>query len=427
MKILILNPHINAEHKLSEFLGSQGFGVLYPLNALEAEQLFGLHENIDLVMIHREDVSGMGEPGLELMNRLRSNAQLSKLVFLVSSEKWSEEECSDLQEKSKLSGEKISYIHYPFSEQQLLSAILPQNSSDPRDGTLSGRILSDTTVSIVEAFAPSGSLGEFLDLDMPPGSVNLLPSDEPLHKADEDPLTEMPYLLSGTKKGDAWLQFAEPVGNAIVPGGAASPPDTETLKKYLLFREQDVAVLSAQLKTAQEQILSLEQTGKEERAKSSELTHLVNENEKKIQDFEQERVTGIEKYTQEIQALKSELKLKIEYAKAMDGQVTSLSEEILRIKDRVRSDIRRIRVREKDLEVKLEILKKDSEALMDSRENKIRELKRKIDLLEFNMELLQSQYSKEKVASASLQTKLSQVAQAMKMAGGLLDFPNKDG
>jgi hypothetical protein len=65
-------------------------------------------------------------------------------------------------------------------------------------------------------------------------------------------------------------------------------------------------------------------------------------------------------------------------------------------------------------------VKKDSEALLAARENKMIELKRKLDLLEFNMDLLQDQYTREKDTSALLRERLSKAAQVVRVAGGLL-------
>jgi hypothetical protein len=87
-------------------------------------------------------------------------------------------------------------------------------------------------------------------------------------------------------------------------------------------------------------------------------------------------------------------------------------------------DVRRIRVREKELENQLEILKKDSTALLVARDEKILELKRKIDLLEFNMELVQEQHNKERNVTEQLRLKLKEAAGVMKRAGGLLDQEN---
>src|SRR4029077_14635199 len=107
----------------------------------------------------------------------------------------------------------------------------------------------------------------------------------------------------------------------------------------------------------------------------------------------------------------------------LDTQVREATDEIERLKERVRADIRKIRVREKELENRLEIMKKDSEALITARENKIIELKRKLDLLEFNMDLLQDQHAREKEGAVHLRERLAKAAQVVRVAGGLLDNP----
>lgn len=115
------------------------------------------------------------------------------------------------------------------------------------------------------------------------------------------------------------------------------------------------------------------------------------------------------------------LKTKSDKAKVLERKVIETTEDIEKLKERVRIDIRKIRTREKELENRLEILKKDSEVLIDARDKKIIDLKKKLDLVEFNMDLLQDRFDKEKRFSAELKEKLKKASQAMKVAGGLLD------
>jgi hypothetical protein len=68
--------------------------------------------------------------------------------------------------------------------------------------------------------------------------------------------------------------------------------------------------------------------------------------------------------------------------------------------------------------------KKDSEAILTARENKIIELKRKLDLLEFNMDILQDRYTREKDSSLKLREKLAKAAQVVRVAEGLLGEPS---
>jgi CheY-like chemotaxis protein len=244
---------------------------------------------------------------------------------------------------------------------------------------------------------------------------------------DKEVIQEMPYLFGDSNKRatdrrvDPVMVFAEPLGDAVVPGGAAKSPDLETIKRYLFLREQDVAVLSNQLKAAQDQIALLEQQIRNEKAAHVELGHTVNEQRQKINSFEAEKNNLADSLQSEIAELRFQVKAKSDKVRVFEGQVREVSEEMSHLKDRVRADIRKIRVREKELENRIEIMKKDSEALISARENKIIELKRKLDLLEFNMDLLQDQYTREKEHSFNLRERLARVAQAVRVAGGLLD------
>ncbi len=251
---------------------------------------------------------------------------------------------------------------------------------------------------------------------------------------EQDPqvVEEMPYLTQATQHAAAPDRrspgplpsraslYSQPVDDAVVPGGAASTPDVETLKKYLLLREQDVAALSGQLRSAKDQVRSLEETIKFEKARNTELSHMVEEQKGKIDQFDKKQQIQYEAAQNEVAELKFQMKQRADKARLLESQMKEAVEEAERLKERVRVDIRKIRNREKELENRLEIMKKDSEALLGARENKIIELKRKLDLLEFNMDLLQDQYAREKQISATLRERLAKAAQAVRVAGGLL-------
>ena len=242
---------------------------------------------------------------------------------------------------------------------------------------------------------------------------------EPSISPEVDPQAEeeMPYLYQ--RKVQPLIYGA--LGDAVIPGGAAQSPDVETIKKYLLLREQDVAVLSSQLKEARDQLALSERQAREERAKGVELFHLCQEQKKKIEEDEARRSVLSEKFEGELQELRFQLRTKMDQAKVLEAKVQQFSEEMDQLKERVRVDIRKIRVRERELENRLEMTRRDSEALLTSREAKLIELKRNLDLIEFNMDLLQNQYSKEKEISSQLREKVSKLAQVVRIADGLLE------
>lgn len=275
--------------------------------------------------------------------------------------------------------------------------------------------------------------------DLPP-SIPPDDSSPSKNEAEASPLDaeveqEMPYLFNSAPNHPSeespstqeigQMVFSQPIGDAIVPGGVAHSPDVETLKKYLLLREQDVSILSNQLQSAKDQNLATEQLLREEKGKNSEMNHVIQELKQKIEDFEKTKASEMEILQNEINELRFQVKAKADKARKLETQTKELSEEMDRVKERVRIDIRKIRVREKELENRLELARKDSEALLSARENKIIELKRKLDLLEFNMDLLQDQYTREKENTVILKDRLAKAAQVVRVMGGLLDSNKK--
>jgi chromosome segregation ATPase len=200
--------------------------------------------------------------------------------------------------------------------------------------------------------------------------------------------------------------------------------DLETMKSYLALREQDVALLTGQMRSAHERVQQLEVQLKMEKARSGELQHVVQRQEQQIKNFERDKEVEFEVLYQQVEDLNLQLRERTDKVRTIEAKLKITTDEVEKVKERVRVDIRRIRVREKELESQLEVLKKDSTALLMARDEKILELKRKVDLLEFNMELVQEQYGKERNQTEQLRHKLKEAAGAMKRAGGLLEHEN---
>ena len=227
-------------------------------------------------------------------------------------------------------------------------------------------------------------------------------------------LQEMPEIQELPKIEESYSMQSSAPGNK----------DLETMKSYLALREQDVALLTGQMRSAQERVQQLEAQLKTEKARSSELHHMVQKQEQQINDFDRDKQIEFEVLYGQVEDLNLQLRERTDKVRTIEAKLKVTTDEVEKVKERVRVDIRRIRVREKELESQLEILKKDSTALLVARDEKILELKRKIDLLEFNMELVQEQYGKERNQTEQLRHKLKEAASAMKRAGGLLDSTN---
>jgi CheY-like chemotaxis protein len=532
MKILFLNPHIDAQHKVAQALKARGIALLFPTNAEEGWQVLGLHaSSVDLAIIHREGAKG-GDPGVELLYKIKKDPSQADLPIIFTSETWNSAQCASHQQTRMGAN---AYLNWPFDETELLKTIdsifaatqsgitslppkgpsleviehpkvgapasgefiledpagfLPPELATNQGGVTIIRLESEESAALEEPppELPSGAVsvseGAPLELtgielsveasvpvaknpvhqesgsslSVPPSveismvmekseeddrfsvskntTVEVAPKAEDLEIIGDSELEqEMPYLFSKEEKSKAAgnsasgsesfaRAFTHAVGDAVVPGGAVNAPDVETLKKYLNLREQDVAALSVQLKAARDELSTLKSQYNAEKSHAEQMEFTVSDQKRKIEDFEREKVLALEGVQAELGELRFQNKAKADKAKLLETQVREASQEIDRLKERVRSDIRKIRVRERELENKLEISKKDSEAILTSRENKIIELKRKLDLLEFNMDLLQDRYAREKENSTKLREKLVKAAQVVRVAEGLLDEPS---
>ncbi|MGK5087790.1 hypothetical protein WDW86_09545 [Bdellovibrionota bacterium FG-2] len=463
MKILLLNPHADAGRKIGACLKAEGVAVLLCETGSEALKLLQLHADVDVALVHREGaVSTNGaaqDSGLQFVNRMRASPSFADLPYILTSETWNDEDFAKHQATSVGANAYLKWSEAEVQVLPLLAQVMGVEFSS------SSFVLEDATTAFGGAKAGGTSSIQLAAPDLssvsvptaiPTGLVELHSSQmagqtqssfmiqDPVYAEvdlgdspdDREAVQEMPYLFTKTeayktrlglsRSSEAQFGFAQPLGNAVVPGGASQAPDTETLKKLLQLREQDVGVLSTQLKSAQDQILSLEDLLQEERGKNSEAHHLSEEQRRRIADFEKEKGQALDAMQMEMDEVRLQMKVKMDRARVLETQVRDATQELERLKERVRIDIRKIRVREKDLENRLEIMKKDSEALLIARDNKIIELKRKLDLLEFNMDLLQDQYNREKDMTAQLRERLGKASQMMRVAGGLLDSQDSE-
>ncbi len=447
MKILVLNPQIDAAHEIATTLQTQGHALFFAETPDEAWQILQLHRgSMDLALAHRESMAAGANgpfPGLDLLKKIRTSgeADLVELPFVLTTQSWSDDEC--VAHQSTPEGAH-AYLHWPATSAQIQDLIreifgdaasAPQPDFTPVQVNEPSLHLEMTTGTPAPREMPVASSAALQELPLvAPGQLPIEEAPAPSFEvaSEPDPIQEMPYLYrqrgapSAASSGGATardaifaaLESAIPLGDAVVPGGAAQTPDTETLKKYLLLREQDVAALSSQLKAARDQIKSTEDALKAEQARSAELVHVSGENQKKIDEFERDKHASMQALKTELSELQFEMKAKDERVRALESQVKESVSEIEQIKERVRQDIRKIRVREKDLENRLEITRRDSEALLTSPDHI--ELKRKLDLLEFNMDLLQEQHTAQRELNKKLQDRLARAAQVVRVAGGLL-------
>lgn len=137
--------------------------------------------------------------------------------------------------------------------------------------------------------------------------------------------------------------------------------------------------------------------------------HYLSEELKKKEDY----IVKIKSsYISEIETLKSELEKKDQKPNS-EFSVNDYSDELKR---KIQRELKKIQVRERELENQLELLKADSEIQIQNRDRLIMDLKRKIDMLQFDIENSTEGEQKAKEQYQKLEQKLESVMRKLKGA-----------
>ena len=121
MKILLLNPLVDAEQQMLRLLREKGIGVLVSSDAAEAYEILKLHHRtIELAIIHREDVQGNGEPGFHFIDLIKKDPAQSDLPYVITSSKWGPADCAKHQGTSQGAN---AYLPLPGGESHVLGIL----------------------------------------------------------------------------------------------------------------------------------------------------------------------------------------------------------------------------------------------------------------------------------------------------------------
>ncbi len=162
-------------------------------------------------------------------------------------------------------------------------------------------------------------------------------------------------------------------------------------------------------------------TPQEGQALPVETDKRIIELESKIAHYDAQKNIEFEALQSRIDDLKMILTEKNAEIRVKSAENQNLKQELEKVKGRVQSDLRRIRVREHELENQLEVLKADSSALIKKRDEHVRQLRGKLELVEFNFELVKDQLVQERDRNQKLKERLLEAVKAMRSAGSVLD------
>jgi hypothetical protein len=127
------------------------------------------------------------------------------------------------------------------------------------------------------------------------------------------------------------------------------------------------------------------------------------------------------KLNDEINELKDRLKVYDEKKLIIEEKNKILMSEMEKVAQKNKIDLKRVQMRERELEQRLELLKADSETQIRHRDLKILELKRKIDSMEFDMESITVQEKRSVESRFELEDKLDKAIKTLRSAISTLE------
>jgi hypothetical protein len=152
-------------------------------------------------------------------------------------------------------------------------------------------------------------------------------------------------------------------------------------------------------------------------------------NQKRENDVQVSRIAELDNQNNKLQNelsnakdnLRSEFEAQLNKAAIIEEKYNQLAVRHEELKAKVRRDIRKIRLREKELTHKMELIKHDSETLLASKDQKILQLKKYQDSLEFDIETLKEKIETLEGKVKEDDEKAQRVVRALRLSTSLLE------
>lgn len=200
-----------------------------------------------------------------------------------------------------------------------------------------------------------------------------------------------------------------------------SDDQVDTLRKYISLKEAEARDLKEQQRQYQAFLKRVTQQLDNVTRRHRDLlteSELIKRREEKAR----EEIREIKaKASEEAALLRNDYEERIKRTGNVESQVQDLERKREEWKDKVREELKRIKLKERELENKYELLKRDTQALLDSKDKHVLELKKKNDALELEMETLEGRLRKSNTVLSAIDQKKKRLIETMKLAITLLE------
>jgi len=200
----------------------------------------------------------------------------------------------------------------------------------------------------------------------------------------------------------------------------SSSSDTSTLQKYAALKEREAREKEATIQVLKGQVAKLDTKLSRSEAERRRLTLSSDEMKTQLSALE-ENLSQKQFHIQKVESTHHEemrgLSLRLDNAIFQASKAQNKLEEF---RERVRSDFMKIRAQERELFNKLELQKRDAEALLASKDEQLLNQKREIDRLQYETETLRERLMEETEKAEERASRLTRAVQSLRLANDML-------
>ena len=175
------------------------------------------------------------------------------------------------------------------------------------------------------------------------------------------------------------------------------------------------------LKRAQENIISLENELEKLRQDNQELGAAGEVLKRKLDELSTEKDRLLANRKDAEDRLKEEVQHSQMRMQAKQQEISDLKLKVESLELRLKRDLQMVRVRERELENRLELVKLENAAVLRSKDEHILELKRKMDQSQLEMEQLKDKLRTTLEESDQKQDKIKRTVRTLRLALNMLD------
>lgn len=202
---------------------------------------------------------------------------------------------------------------------------------------------------------------------------------------------------------------------------ALTNDQAELLKKYIALKETEVRDVREQQKQYRSFVKKLSQQLESLTQRNRELLTNLENTKRREESLRRDLQNTKERHEGELLLQKNDYEDRLSRYGNVKSEANQLEQRQQEWKEKVKEDLRRIKLKEKELENKYELLKRDTQALLDSKDKHVLELKKKKDALDFELEAFEERLRKANTVLSSIASKKHKLLDTLRLVMTLLE------